>query len=71
MEIHSNKDSQRKVASAEQFIKVKVYSLGERVGRFLEVEPALWLFWDWIFVVSLGWEEFCHSMGVFSNGSCF
>ena len=51
--IHSNKDSQKESSKHKTVYKAKVHSLGGRVGRCLEVEPALRLFEDWIFVVPL------------------
>ena len=57
-----NKDSQKKVASTKQFIKVKVHSQGRRVGRFWKVEPTPRLFWDWV-LLNLSGLSMCSVVG--------
>jgi len=48
------KTARRRVASAKQFIKVKVHSQGGRAHRFLEIQLAPRLFWNWILLGLFG-----------------
>lgn len=55
MGIHAQiKTARRKVASTEQFIKATVYSQGGRGSSFLEIQPALRWFWNWMLLAVCG-----------------
>lgn len=66
-----NKTARRNVASTKQFIQVKVHSKGGRAGRFLEMQLASRLFWNWILLVLFGLGGAVTYSGVVSNGYCF
>lgn len=69
--IHSHNKDRRKVASTRQFIKAQVNALGGRASKFLAVEPAPRLFWNWINLGLSGQGRAVTHSGVVSNRGCF